>query len=88
MIGSVSTKYAFRSLLRHPMRSALSMVGVGIGCSIALIATSWMSGAAEMQIRAVSESGAGHLRVMPNMNGLKSMKTRPALPIGNKLLQK
>jgi len=66
MIGSVSTKYAFRSLLRHPMRSALSMVGVGIGCSIALIATSWMSGAAEMQIRAVSESGAGHLRVMPN----------------------
>jgi ABC-type lipoprotein release transport system permease subunit len=65
VIRTVSAKYAFRSLRSHPMRSILSMIGIGIGCSIALIATSWISGAAELQIRAISESGAGHLRVVP-----------------------
>ncbi|UCD57245.1 MAG: ABC transporter permease [Candidatus Hydrogenedentota bacterium] len=66
MIGKVSAKYTLRSLSGHPVRSLLSMLGIGIGCSIALLAVSWISGAAEMQIRAVSESGAGHLRVVPN----------------------
>ena len=66
MIGIVSAKYALRSLLRHPRRAILSILGVGIGCGIGLFATSWMRGSAEMQIRAVSESGAGHLRVVPN----------------------
>jgi ABC-type lipoprotein release transport system permease subunit len=65
MIGVVSAKYALRSLLRHTRRTILSIVGVGIGCSIALIARSWMGGSAEMQIRAVSESGAGHVCVVP-----------------------
>jgi ABC-type lipoprotein release transport system permease subunit len=41
------------------------MVGVGIGVAIGLISTSWIRGGAEMQIRAVSESGAGHLRIVP-----------------------
>jgi ABC-type lipoprotein release transport system permease subunit len=65
MIGKVSGRYAVRSLRRHPRRTLLSMLGVGIGVAIGLIATSWMRGGAEMQIRAVSESGAGHLRVVP-----------------------
>jgi ABC-type lipoprotein release transport system permease subunit len=65
MIGKVSGKYAVRSLWRHPRRTILSMLGVGIGVAIGLIATSWIRGGAEMQIRAVAESGAGHLRVVP-----------------------
>jgi len=66
MIGKVTAKYALRSLSRHPRRSVLSVLGVGIGCAMGLLAASWTGGAAEMQIRAASESGAGHLRVVPN----------------------
>ncbi len=66
MIRSVSTKYALRSLLRHPRRTILSVVGIGIGVSMALIATSWISGAARMEIRAIVESGTGHLRIVPS----------------------
>ncbi len=65
MIRSVATKYAFRSLFTHTRRTFLSVIGVGIGCSIALFATSWISGGREMQIRAIAESGAGHLRIVP-----------------------
>jgi len=65
MIGMVSTKYAFRSLFRRPRRTAISVVGVGIGCAIGMIAIGYYGGAAELQIRAVSESGAGHLKVVP-----------------------
>jgi len=65
MMGSVSTRYALRSLLRHPRRTLLSMLGVGIGCAMGIMATSWVGGGGEMQIRAASESGAGHLRVVP-----------------------
>lgn len=65
MIGRISGKYAMRSLWLHPRRTILSMLGVGIGVAIGLIATSWIRGGTEMQIRAVSESGAGHLRVVP-----------------------
>jgi len=65
MIGVVSVKYALRSLLRHTRRTILSVIGVGIGCGMALLAKSWIGGAAEMQIRAISESGGGHLRVVP-----------------------
>ncbi len=65
MIRSVSARYAFRSLFRHPRRTVLSVAGIGVGCAIALVAISWISGSAEMQIRATAESGAGHLRVVP-----------------------
>jgi putative ABC transport system permease protein len=66
MIRNVSAKYAWRSLLRHTRRTILSVVGIGIGVSMALIATSWISGAAGMEIRALVESGTGHLRVVPS----------------------
>jgi len=65
VISTVSAKYAFRSLLRHRMRTFLSMVGVGIGCAMGVVATSWIRGAVEMEVRAVAESGTGHLRVVP-----------------------
>ncbi|MFH0899551.1 MAG: FtsX-like permease family protein [Pseudomonadota bacterium] len=64
MIGRVAVSYALRSLWRNPRRSVLSMLGAGIGTALGLLATSWASGAAEMQIRAVAESGAGHIRVV------------------------
>ncbi len=66
MIRSASFKYAVRSLLGHPMRSILSMAGIGVGCAIALFAKSYIGGEAEWQIRAVSESGAGHLSIVAN----------------------
>ncbi len=65
MIGNVSAKYALRSLWRHPRRTILSMVGAGVGCAIGIIATAWVGGSADMQLRAISESGAGHLRIVP-----------------------
>ncbi len=66
MIGDVSAKYAIRSVRRHPRRTILSVLGVGIGCSIGVFAISWIKGAREMQIRAIAQSGAGHLRVVPS----------------------
>jgi len=65
MIGRISATYALRSLGRHSRRTILSMLGVGIGVAIGIVATSWIRGGAEMQIRAVTESGAGHLRIVP-----------------------
>ena len=67
MIGKVSCLYAFRSLFRHLRRTILSVLGVGVGCAISQIAASWIGGAEEIQIRAASESGAGHLRVVPDL---------------------
>ncbi|MFC1462862.1 ABC transporter permease [Verrucomicrobiota bacterium] len=65
MIRTVAGKYAFRSLFRNLRRTGLSALGAGIGCAIAVMGTSWVGGAGEMQMRAASESGAGHLRVVP-----------------------
>ncbi len=65
MSGSIAVKYALRNLGRHRRRTLLSMIGVGIGVAIALIASSWIRGGAEMQIRAIAESGSGHLRIVP-----------------------
>jgi len=72
MIGRVSVKYALRSLRRHPRRTTISMIGVGVGVALGLFATSWVRGAWGMQVRAASESGAGHVRVVP----LEWLKTR------------
>lgn len=65
MIRPVAVKYAFRSLTRSTRRTALSVVGAGVGCAMGVMATSWIRGGADMQIRAASESGAGHVRIVP-----------------------
>ncbi|MHC4253370.1 MAG: ABC transporter permease [Planctomycetota bacterium] len=65
MIGRISARYALRSLTRHKRRTIISMIGVGIGVGIGLFATSWIRGAYEMQVRAASEGGVGHMRIVP-----------------------
>jgi putative ABC transport system permease protein len=65
MIRKVSVRYALRSLFRHTRRTILSVIGIGIGVAMSLFATSWISGAAKMQIQAAVESGTGHLRIVP-----------------------
>jgi len=65
MIGKTIFKYAFRSQARHIRRTVLSVVGVGIGTAMGILANCWIWGSEEMQIRAASESGAGHLKVIP-----------------------
>jgi ABC-type lipoprotein release transport system permease subunit len=65
MIGNISARYAWRSLGRHPRRTILSMAGVGIGVAIGLIATAWIRGAMQMEIRSVCESGIGYIRIVP-----------------------
>jgi hypothetical protein len=57
--------YAVRGLGRNVRRSALSALGVGIGCAIGLITIAWIRGEGEMIVRAAAESGAGHLRIVP-----------------------
>ncbi|MDD5222678.1 MAG: FtsX-like permease family protein [bacterium] len=58
-------KYAFRSQTRRFRRTILSVVGVGVGCAMGIIATCWIGGEQEMTVRAASESGAGHLKIVP-----------------------
>ncbi len=63
-IGAVTLKYAVRSLMRHRRRTLISMIGVGVGCAMTLVSMSFMHGGARMQIQAIAESGAGHLRLV------------------------
>lgn len=62
---SVSTRYAVRNLTRNYRRTLLSVAGITIGCSIALINISLTRGKIEMFIRNVAEGGIGHVRVAP-----------------------
>ena len=65
MIRKAGIVYAFRSQFRHTRRTVLSILGCSVGCAITLIAVSWLAGEEEMIVRAVAESGAGHLAVVP-----------------------
>lgn len=84
MTGRNSAKYALRSLWRHPQRTILSMLGVGIGVALGVTATCWIRGGAEMQIRAVSETGAGHLRIVP-MGWSAERENTSRLPDGQEI---
>jgi ABC-type lipoprotein release transport system permease subunit len=61
----VSTKYAVRSVGRNARRTALSILGIGIGCALALFTESMNRGRDELFARTGAYSGAGHLRVVP-----------------------
>jgi ABC-type lipoprotein release transport system permease subunit len=62
---SVSTKLAARSLWRNPRRTLLSVLGIGIACSVGLIHIGLTRGEWGLYGRAAAESGIGHLRLAP-----------------------
>lgn len=65
MRGAMAAKYAFRSIFRHTRRTILSILGVGIGCGLGLFSISWIIGEVEWQIKAVAQSGGGHVKIVP-----------------------
>lgn len=60
----VTTRYALRSIGRNARRTALSIVGIGIGCTLALFMESLNRGRDELFARMAAFSGTGHLRVV------------------------
>jgi ABC-type lipoprotein release transport system permease subunit len=62
---SLITKFAVRTLGRSVRRTLLSVVGIGIGCAIAVFIAAFMRGSDRLRVRGVAESGVGHLRVAP-----------------------
>lgn len=61
----VSLQYAVRSVGRNLRRTALSIVGIGIGCALALYMESLNRGRDELFARMASASGTGHVRIVP-----------------------
>ena len=57
--------YARRSLRRHARRTALSILGIGIGCALALFMESLNRGRDELFARMGAYGGAGHVRIVP-----------------------
>ncbi len=61
----MTLKLALRSLGRSRRRTLLSVLGVGVGCAIAVFSTAFLRGGRELRVRAISESGFGHVRLAP-----------------------
>jgi ABC-type lipoprotein release transport system permease subunit len=57
--------YALRSLRSNARRTALSIVGIAIGCSLALLMESLNRGRDELFARMGAYGGAGHVRIVP-----------------------
>jgi ABC-type lipoprotein release transport system permease subunit len=75
----VSTRYAARSIGRNLRRTILSIVGIAIGCVLALFMESLNRGRGELFARAGSGSGVGHVRVVPaNWRGRRDLRLRLA----------
>jgi ABC-type lipoprotein release transport system permease subunit len=62
----MGTRYAARSVGRNLRRTGLSIVGIAIGCVLALFMESLNRGRGELFARAGSASGVGHLRIVPD----------------------
>jgi len=56
-------KYAVRTLGRNVRRTFLSVVGIGVGVAIAVFMTAFMKGSTQMRVRAIAQSGFGHVMV-------------------------
>lgn len=64
MIASTA-RLAVRNLGRNVRRSLLSVLGVGIGCAIALTITGFRESIIAVYSRMAAETGPGHLRIAP-----------------------
>ena len=64
---SLTVRLAGRNLARNVRRTILSVIGVGVGCAIAIFIWSFSRGAEDMRIRGVAESGIGHMAVVPEI---------------------
>jgi len=65
MSTPIIAKFAVRTLGRNVRRTLLSVVGIGIGVAIAVFMTAFMRGSTQMRVRALAESGFGHVKVVP-----------------------
>ncbi|MFA5910523.1 MAG: FtsX-like permease family protein [Vicinamibacterales bacterium] len=57
--------YAVRSLGRNSRRTWLSIVGIGVGCALALITESTNRGSEELFARMGAYAGSGHVSIVP-----------------------
>lgn len=64
-MARVEATYALRSVGRNVRRTALSVLGIGIGVALALLIESLNRGRGELFSRAAAYSGSGHVRVVP-----------------------
>jgi ABC-type lipoprotein release transport system permease subunit len=64
-MASLETRYALRSVRRNARRTLLSVLGIGIGCALALYMESMNRGRDELFARVGATSGSGHVRVVP-----------------------
>jgi ABC-type lipoprotein release transport system permease subunit len=68
-----------RSVARNVRRTVLSILGIAIGCILALVMESLNRGRGELFARAGSASGLGHVRVVPaNWRGRRDPRLRLA----------
>ena len=61
---NISTRLALRNLGRSPRRTLLSILGIGVGCAVALVALALMQRQGESFIQSAADGGTGHLRVV------------------------
>ena len=61
----IASRYAARSVSRNLRRTVLSIVGIAIGCVLALFMESLNRGRGELFARVGATSGVGHLRIVP-----------------------
>ena len=59
-------RYASRSVARNLRRTILSIVGIAIGCILALFIESLNRGRGELFARVGASSGIGHMRIVPS----------------------
>ncbi len=62
----VSGQYALRSVRRNFRRTLLSVLGIGVGCALALLVDSLNRGKDGLYVGTAAESGWGHVRVVPH----------------------